>query len=82
MTITLKLKDRIVEFTPEEALAVYRELNEMFGCNSENTKRTNEWLEDIKKNVPIAYPPYYYPVTPSITNPMPFGPWIPCEIIC
>ena len=82
ITITLKLKDRIVEFTPEEALAVYRELKELFGWNSENTKRVNELLEEIKKNVPIAYPPNYHPVAPPVTNPMPFGPWRPWEVTC
>ena len=82
MTITLKLKDRIVEFTPEEALAVYMELKELFGSNSESTRMLNEWVEKIKKNSPVTYPPNYYPVAPHVTNPMPFGPWIPGEIIC
>ena len=72
MTITLKLKDRIVEFTPEEALAVYRELNEMFGCNSESARMLNEWIENIK-TPPVTYPPH--PLPPPITDPYPTCPW-------
>lgn len=73
MTITLKLKDRIVEFTPEEALAVYRELKEMFGCNSESARMLNEWVEEIKKNSPVAYP--QHPLPQPITDPLPPCPW-------
>ena len=72
-TIAIKLKDRVIELTSEEARIVYKELGKLL--EQDKLSEVLERLKDVQKDIA-------YPVTPSVQPiyipyaPLPAAPYV------